>query len=78
MNMESISSTAQKISFAFEDHYDDTEKRKLFAALFERYLSEVDPEAAMEPYDAMITLGRKNTDKFNRMVKEMEEMGLIS
>jgi hypothetical protein len=77
MDMEKIAMTAQKIIFAFEDFYNDTEKRKLFAAMFEKYLSEVDPSATMQPYDAIVSLGRKSPDAFDRMVKEMVEAGLI-
>jgi hypothetical protein len=78
MDMEKIAMTAQKISFEFEDNYYDTEKRKLFAAFFEKYLAEVDPEAALEPYDAITALGRKNSDAFDHMIKEMVEAGLIT
>jgi hypothetical protein len=78
MDMERITMTAQKISFAFEDLYGDKEKRSLFGALFNKYLSDVDPAGAMEPYDAIVSLGRKAPEVFDQMVKEMHEMELIS
>ena len=78
MDIEKITMTAQKISFAFEDMYGDKEKRALFDALFNRYLSEVAPAGVMSPYDAIVTLGRKAPDDFDQMVKEMQEMELIS
>jgi hypothetical protein len=78
MDMERITMTAQKISFAFEDLYGDKEKRSLFGALFNKYLSDVDPAGVMEPYDAIVSLGRKAPEAFDQMVKEMHEMELIS
>jgi len=77
MDMEHITMTAQKISFAFEDMYGDKDKRAMFAALFNRYLSEVDPAGVMDPYDAMVSLGRQVPAEFDQMVKEMQEMKLI-
>jgi hypothetical protein len=78
MDMERITMTAQKISFAFEDLYGDKEKRSLFGALFNKYLSDIDPAGVMEPYDAIVSLGRKAPEVFDQMVKEMHEMELIS
>jgi hypothetical protein len=78
MDMEKITMTAQKISFAFEDLYGDKEKRAIFDALFNRYLSEIDPTGIMTPYDAIVSLGRKAPDEFDQMVKKMQEMELIS
>ena len=77
MDMERITTTAQKITFAFEDFYGDKEKRAMFAALFNRYLSEVDPAGVMDPYDAIVSLGRQAPEEFNQMVKEMHEMKLL-
>ena len=69
--------TAQKISFAYEDLFGDKEKRKLFGAIFERFLDPVDPEGALEPYDAMVALWRHNPDDFDHMLRELEESSLI-
>jgi len=77
MDMEKITMTAQKISFAFEDLYGDREKRAMFDALFNRYLAEVDPAGVMDPYDAIVSLGRAAPDEFDQMVKEMQKMKLI-
>jgi hypothetical protein len=77
-DVEKIALIAQKISFAFEDQFSDEQKRKLFFALFDRYLSPVDPEGDMETYDAIIQLGRKEPGEFDRMVKEMKDRSLIS
>lgn len=78
MDMEKITATAQKITFAFEDFYGDKKKRSLFDALFNKYLSDVDPAGVMEPYDAIVSLGRKSPDEFDQMVREMLEMDLIA
>lgn len=78
MDMEKITMTAQKITFAFEDFFGDKEKRSLFDALFNKYLSDVDPAGVLEPYDAIVSLGRKAPDEFDQMVKEMREMELIA
>jgi len=77
MDMEKITTTAQKIRFAFEDFYGDKEKRVLFDALFNRYLSDVDPAGVMDPYDAIVSLGRQAPEEFDQMVKEMHEMKLL-
>jgi hypothetical protein len=77
-DVEKVALIAQKISFAFEDHFSDEQKRKLFFALFDRYLSSVDPDGSMETYDAIIQLGRKEPEEFDRMVKEMKDKALIS
>ncbi len=69
--------TAQRISFAYEDLFGDKEKRKIFEAIFERFLDPVDPEGAMEPYDAMVALWRKNPDGFDHMVTELDKSSLI-
>jgi hypothetical protein len=77
-DVEKIALIAQKISFAFEDHYADENKRKLFLALFDRYLSPLDPTGSMETYDVIIQLGRKEPAELERMVKEMKDNSLIS
>ncbi len=69
--------TAQKISFAYEDLFGDNDKRKIFEAIFGRFLNPVDPGGAMEPYDAMVALWRKNPDNFNLMVSELEKSSLM-
>ena len=69
--------TAQKIGFAYEDLFGDKEKRKLFEAIFERFLDPVDPKGALEPYDAMVALWRQNPDDFDHMLRELEESSLI-
>lgn len=77
MDMDKIGLLAQEISFAFEDHYSDAEKRQAFDGIFHKYLSTVDPESAMIPYDAMIKLGRSNPAEFEMMVREIKEKSLI-
>lgn len=76
-DIDRISHIAQTISFAFEDQYHDMNKRKLFQAIFGRYLSPVDPNGDMETYDAIIQLGRKEPEEFERMLKELRERSLI-
>lgn len=78
MDPDKLGLIAQEISFAFEDLYNDVEKRQLFDKLFLTYLSSVDPESTMEPYQAIIQLGRKNPEEFEKMVKEMKGHSLIS
>ena len=77
MDVDKISMIAQTIGFAFEDLFSDENKKNQFVAFFEKYLSPIDPGGSMEPYDAIIRLGRKKPQEFARMVKEMEEAGLI-
>ena len=75
---EEIGRIAEKISFAFEDQFDNKNKRDMFHALFDRFLSPVDPGGQMETYDAIISLWRKNPGEFEQMVREMKENKLIS
>ena len=69
--------TAQKISFAYEDLFGDKGRRKLFEAIFERFLNPVDPKGKLEPYDAMVALWRQNPDGLDQMLRELEESSLI-
>jgi hypothetical protein len=78
VDIERITIIAQKITFAFEDLYLDKTKREMFIALFNRYLTPVDPAGVMEPYDAIVSLGRKEPEEFDRMIKEMKKHSLIS
>jgi hypothetical protein len=77
MDLDKISLIAQTISFAFEDLFSDEKKKNKFVELFEKYLSPVDPDGNLEPYDAIIKLGRKNPSEFDLMVREMQEAALI-
>jgi hypothetical protein len=78
MDIDKIGLIAQEISFAFEDHFNDVEKRNLFDALFNKYFSIVDPPGALVPYDAIVLLARKNPDEYEKMLKEMRDANLIS
>lgn len=77
LELEMIMSTAQKISNSLEDNFFDIDKRKFFDAVFARYLPSADPAGTMEPYDAIVALGRLEPAEFQRMVKELEDKGLI-
>jgi len=78
VNIENIALIAQKVSFAFEDQFFNENKRSMFNALFNRYLVPLDPSGRMEPYDAIILLGRQSPEEFEHMVQEMKEKELIS
>ena len=78
MDIDKIGLIAQEISFAFEDHFNDVEKRNLFDAFFVKYFAAVDPSGALIPYDAIMLLGRQNPDGFEQMLKEMREANLIT
>jgi hypothetical protein len=78
MNIEHIALIAQKISFAFEDQFFNENIRSMFNTLFNRYLVPLDPSGRMEPYDAIILLGRQSPEEFKLMVQEMKEKELIS
>lgn len=77
MDSEKIALIAQEISFAYEDLFSDKDKKKLFHALFDRYLSPLDPEGKMEPYDAIVQLGRNNPEEFRQMVSDLKNFSLI-
>ena len=76
-SLEEAGRLAQEISFAFEDWYHDEHKKKMFHALFDRYLQPVDPGEQMEPYDAIIALWRKNRAEFHRLLEELKDNKLI-
>ncbi|HAK89367.1 MAG TPA: hypothetical protein DHV16_09525 [Nitrospiraceae bacterium] len=75
--MPEIEDIAYKISLAFEDNYFIAAKRNAFNAVFNKYLSLSDPNAEMEPYEAIVALGYKHRPEFDVMVKELKETGLI-
>jgi len=77
MDLDKISLVAQTISFAFEDFFFEEEKKNKFVEFFKKYLTPVDPDGSLEPYDAIIKLGRSNPSEFDQMVKEMQEAALI-
>ncbi|RJQ16113.1 MAG: hypothetical protein C4560_10275 [Nitrospiraceae bacterium] len=77
MDFENIEQITQKISFAYEDLFFETDKRNLFLGIFRRYLLPVDPFVQMEPYDAIILLGREAPAEFEQMVKELKDLSLI-
>ena len=78
MNIEQISLIAQQISFAFEDHFFNESKRGMFNEMFNRYLAQLDPSGRMEPYDAIVLLGRQSPRELENMVQELKEKDLIS
>jgi len=78
MDIEKIGLIAQEISFAYEDDFNDKNKRELFGVFFDKYLSGVDTGGSLVHYDALVALGRTNPDKFEKMLKEMRKASLIS
>jgi len=78
MDIEKISFIAQEISFTFEDTFHVKAKKDLFIALFDKYLTDVDPGVTTDPYDAIIALGKKKPEAFESMLKEIKEKDLVS
>ncbi len=76
--MPEVEDIAFKIAAAFEDLYFVPGKRNAFNAVFNKYLSLVDPESAMEPYDAIVELGYRHRQEFAVMVDELSKLSLIS
>jgi hypothetical protein len=75
--MGEIEDMAMKIFNAYEDFYLDKDKRKIFEDLFDKFLSVVDINGQMEPYDATVALGRSHRSKFDQMVKSLKDQSLI-
>ena len=73
MDIDKISLIAQEISFAFEDTFHKKNKKDLFTAIFDKYLTAVDPGITTDPYDATIALGKKDPAAFEKMVKELKD-----
>lgn len=76
--MPEVEDLAFKIIAAFEDEYFLPAKRNAFNAVFNKYLSLVDPNGALDPYDASVELGYAHRAEFDAMVKELKEQSLIS
>ncbi len=77
MDIEKIALVAQEISFAFEDTFHIKNKKDLFVAAFNKYLSDVDPGVTTDPYDAIIALGKKNPAAFENLVKDLQKNNLM-
>jgi hypothetical protein len=77
MDLEKIESIAEEISFAFEDHYTDLEKRNLFLHLFNKYFPIVENEEVTEPYEAVVLLGRSDPLRLEYMLNEMKSLSLL-
>ncbi|MEW5746205.1 MAG: hypothetical protein AB1805_12305 [Nitrospirota bacterium] len=75
--MPEVEDMAFRISAAFEDNYFNAAKRNTFNAVFNRYLSVVDPGATLEPYEAIVQLGYQHRDEFEQMVKDLKDLALI-
>ncbi|MBZ0157181.1 MAG: hypothetical protein K8I29_13340 [Alphaproteobacteria bacterium] len=75
--MAEVEDMAFRIAAAFEDFFFVPAKRNAFNAVFNRYLSLVDPEASMEPYEAAVALGHRHRSEFDAMVKELKDLSLI-
>ncbi len=78
MDIEEIELIAEKINYAFEDNYVFQDKRKLYTSLFDKYLADVDQGVMTDPYDAVVSLGRKDPEEFNKFVKELKDQNLVS
>jgi hypothetical protein len=72
-----IKNMAMKIFHAYEDHYLETDKRKIFDDLFDRYLTLVDFDRFMDTYDAIVSLGLKHRFEYDLMVKTLRDHSLI-
>jgi hypothetical protein len=75
--MSEIEDLAFKIYTAYEDSYFIEQKRKVFDAIFNRYLPMADPTETMEPYEALVELGYRFRPEFDEMVKILKDQGLI-
>jgi hypothetical protein len=78
MDFDKIANLAQEISFAFEDHFHEKNKKELFIAIFDKYLTAVDPGITTDPYDAVIALARRSQEDFENMLRDLRENNLIS
>ncbi len=76
MEHEKIAMLAQKISHTYED-VEDKVKRGQFEVLFDKYLAPVDTSGTMEPYDAIIKLGRKNPEALEKLLEEIDKLALM-
>ncbi len=76
--MAEIEDVAEKIAAAFEDLYFVPGKKKLFNSVFNRYLPMADPEGKMvEPYDAIVELGYRHREEYDKMVAEFKKLSII-
>ncbi len=75
--MGEIEDMAMKIFNAYEDFYLNKDKRKIFEDLFDKFLSTVDINEKMEPYDVIVALGISHRSEFDQMVKSLKDQSLI-
>jgi hypothetical protein len=75
--MGEIEDLAMKVVQAYEDKYFDRAKREVFDALFNRYLNMVDLDGNMDPYEAIVSLGRQYRFEFDQLVKALSDRKLI-
>jgi hypothetical protein len=76
--MKEIADMAMKIFNAYEDHYLDKDKSKIFETLFDKYLTIVNEDGKTEPYDAIVWLGTNHRSDFDQMVKVLKDHSLIT
>jgi hypothetical protein len=72
-----IEDLAMKVVHAYEDSYFDRAKRDVFDTLFNRYLGMVDLAGDIDPYEAVVSLGRQYRTEFDQFVKILSERKLI-
>jgi hypothetical protein len=75
--MSDLENMAMKIFNAYEDFYLDREKSKIFEELFDRYLTAVDEDGKTEPYEALVSLGHKHPEDFEKMVITLKNQSLL-
>jgi len=67
-----------KIFHSFEDLYFEKDKGQLFDKIFSKYIVLVDIDRHMDLYDVLVLLSKEHRLKFDEMVKELRENGLIN
>jgi hypothetical protein len=72
-----IEDLAMKVVHAYEDNYFDRAKRDVFDTLFNRYLGMVDLAGDMDPYEAVVSLGRQYRPEFDQLVTALRDRKLI-
>jgi hypothetical protein len=72
--MESIEDLAMKVVNAYEDLFFTAEKKSLFDAVLDRYLSGPD---SPDLYDTLVAFGYERRAEFDEIVRTLKDQSLL-
>ncbi|HSW65141.1 MAG TPA: hypothetical protein VLH56_17810 [Dissulfurispiraceae bacterium] len=76
--MGEIEDLSMNVANAYQDNYFDKQKRPVFDAILNRYLTAVDTGRDEDVYEVIATLGRRHPAEFQQFIEELRQKGLLS